>query len=148
MNDNEVKQQKIEDMYQHSKRLFPEVPEVTPAELVQISEERRVVVVDVRTPVEQSVSMIADAVTSQEFEAHPDRYSGATVVAYCTVGHRSGLYAKRLQAEGWTVFNLQGAILSWTHAGGELRDTGGGTQRVHVSSPQCDLAADGYEAVW
>ena len=148
MQGDEAKQRQIQAMYQRSKRLFPEVAAVTPAELTELRKTHRVVIVDVRTPEEQSVSMIAGAVTLQEFESSAEEYAGATVVAYCTIGHRSGLYAQRLQALGWTVFNLEGAILSWTHAGKELRDSDGETRRVHVSSPQCDLAAQGYASVW
>ena len=58
------------------------------------------------------------------------------------------MYAKDLQAKGWKVFNLKGAILAWTHAGGPLVDPEGPTRRVHVYSSRFNLVAEGYDAVW
>lgn len=44
---------------------------------------------------------------------------------------------------------MKGAILAWTHSGGELVDSAGNpTRRVHVHSKKSDLVADGYEGVW
>ena len=142
------KLEKIESMYQSSKRHFPDVPEVTPKELQRLRSEQKVVVVDVRSPEEQAVSMISGAVTAQHFEKNWKEYEGATVVAYCTTGHRSGLFARDLQAMGWNAFNLKGAILGWTHGGGELVNAEGPTRKVHVYNRQCNLVAEGYEGVW
>ncbi len=142
------KRQTIESLYQTSKQHFPEVPEVVPEELQALRDNGRVLLVDVRRPDEQAVSMLPGAVTKKEFEQRSEEFEGVTVVTYCTLGHRSGLYAKRLQAKGWRVHNLKGSILAWTHAGGELVDAEGPTQRVHVCGPSWNLAADGYEPVW
>jgi sodium/bile acid cotransporter 7 len=145
---DEAKRQQIEKMYNASKRHFPEVAELAFEELPGLRERERVVLVDVRSPAEQEVSMIAGAITADDFLEHRADHEGATVVAYCTIGHRSGLFAQELSAEGWRVFNLKGAILSWTHGGGALENADGPTQRVHVYSRQCNLTAEGYEAVW
>jgi len=146
---NAAKREQIEQLYQRSKRKFPEVGEITAEEL----RERRaagdaLVLVDVRNPPEQAVSMIPGAVTAREFESDAERYRGSTVVTYCTIGHRSGIYARKLEAKGWNALNLKGAILSWTHAGGELAGPDGATRRVHVGGARWNLAADGYEGVW
>ncbi len=143
------KMERINDLYSRSKSgHFPNVEDVTMEGLAALREAEEVVLVDVRNPPEQEVSMIPGAITAAELEADPEPYSGKTFVTYCTVGHRSGLYAQKLAAEGHRAVNLAGAILAWTHAGGELIDGNGPTQRVHVGGPKWSLEADGYEPVW
>lgn len=144
---DEAKRDRIEAMYRRSKRLFPDTPELTVEELKERLGEENLVIVDVRRPDEQAVSMITGAITADEFDSKQDEYEGATVVAYCTVGHRSGLYAQELANRGWNALNLRGAILAWTHVGGPLEDENGPTQRVHIWSPP-SLVAEGYEPVW
>jgi rhodanese-related sulfurtransferase len=148
MSDRE-KVQKIETLYQEYRKSFPEVPSV---DVQQLEKLRRggpeVVVVDVRQPEEWQVSMIPGAISQAEFEASALEPGDAIVVTYCTVGYRSGLYAKDLLQEGWEAFNLEGSILAWTHAGLPLASDTGTTKRVHVYSRTWNLAATGYEAVW
>lgn len=144
---DEAKRERIEAVYRRSKRLFPNTGELTVEELQERLGEENLVIVDVRRPDEQAVSMIAGAITAVEFDRNQAAHEGATVVAYCTVGHRSGLYAQELAGRGWNALNLRGAILAWTHAGGELVDANGPTRRVHIWSPP-SLVAEGYEPVW
>ena len=145
---DEAKRKKIDSMYARSKAQFPEVPEITAEELRERRGNEELVIVDVRGPEEQAVSMIEGAIPSMDFERDMDKYEGTPVVCYCTMGHRSGLYAQHLQRLGWDAINLKGSILSWTHAGGELVDAEGPTQRVHVWGPRTSLEAEGYEPVW
>ncbi|MCA9573435.1 MAG: tetratricopeptide repeat protein, partial [Myxococcales bacterium] len=84
-------------------------------------------VVDVREPAEQAVSMIPGAIPATTFEAHPEDYAGKEVVAYCTIGYRSGQWAKAWRAKGVDVRNLKGSLLLWTHAGGALVHDGAPT---------------------
>jgi rhodanese-related sulfurtransferase len=126
----------------------PGVPELTADELRKLQTQEKIVLVDVRTPDEQVVSMIPGAITASDFEDNRQSYEGATVVTYCTIGGRSGKYAKGLVDAGVKAFNLRGAILAWTHAGGDLIDTEGPTRRVHVHGRKMNLTADGYEPVW
>lgn len=145
---DEAKRQQIDAIYKRSRQSFPDVPELSAVELKDRQAAGDIVLVDVRAAEEQAVSMIPGAITSGQFEQNQADYAGKPVAVYCTVGHRSGLYAKQLQAQGWNVFNIPGAILSWTHAGGELVNTDGPTHKVHVCSRRTDLAAEGYEPVW
>jgi sodium/bile acid cotransporter 7 len=145
---DEEKQGRIEALYAKSKRLFPEIAELTVEELDGLGEGDEIVLVDVRKPTEQAISMIPGAITSDEFVGSWEQYVGRTVVAYCTIGHRSGLFVKDLHARGWSAFNLKGAILSWTHAGRDLVNAQGATRKVHVNGPKWSLAASGYEPVW
>ncbi len=147
MND-ESKLQTIETNYQKSQRKFKEVPEISAEELLQRIGQADLVLVDVREPYEREVSMLPGAITSQQFEQDPSAYQGKTVVTYCTIGHRSGLYAQKLCAAGCDVLNLKGSVLSWTHVGGEFFDTNGPTKRVHINNPKANLIAEGYDPVW
>jgi hypothetical protein len=84
---DEAKRERIEAIYRKSRRSFPRIADLTAEELQGKPAEEQVVVVDVRSPEEQAVSMIDGAITSGEFEARLGAYEGATVVAYCTMGH-------------------------------------------------------------
>jgi rhodanese-related sulfurtransferase len=145
---DDAKRERIESLYQKTKQNFPEVPVLSAGELEGLQREEKVVLVDVRSPQEQAVSMIEGAVTYQDFDQRKQDFEGATVVAYCTVGHRSGLYARNLLHLGWKAFNLDGAILGWTHHGGALVNSEGSTKKVHVWGKKFNLVADGYEGVW
>ena len=134
--------------YARSKQNFPEVQDISATDLRDRSEHEDLVVVDVRSPAERAVSMIKGAISSAEFEQNRDQYKDSTVVTYCTIGHRSGLYAKKLQAEGTRVLNLAGSVLSWSHAGGAFEDENGATQRVHVGGPSFNLIAADHEPTW
>ncbi|MCH7665903.1 MAG: rhodanese-like domain-containing protein [Acidobacteria bacterium] len=142
------KQLEIEKLYARSKKQFPGVEDLTVEELDRLREIVDVVPVDVRNPPEQAVSMIPGSITSTELESDPSAYAGRTLVTYCTIGHRSGLYAQKLQAAGFTVFNLKGAILAWTHAQRELVDAEGSTRKVHVGGPRSSLESSDYDPVW
>lgn len=146
---DEQKLEKIQALYAKYKREFPGVRSVSPVELQELRQgDRELVIVDVRKPEEQAVSMIPGAVTVGDFEARSEELKGRLVVTYCTVGYRSGLYAQQLASRGWDVANLAGSLLAWTHAGQQLVDVHGPTRRVHVYGEDWDFAADGYEPVW
>merc|ERR1719491_1589680 len=84
----------------------------------------RIVLVDVRTPEEQMVSMIPGAVTREVFEEEvlptlkDEKATSPLIVPYCTVGYRSGLYCKELVDDHGlpSVRNGEGVIL-WTFDG-------------------------------
>jgi sodium/bile acid cotransporter 7 len=145
---DDVKLQMIAQGYSRSKHLFPDVEDITASELMDRSKDEDFVILDVRNPAEQAVSMIKGAITSSEFEKNREQFNGATFVTYCTIGHRSGLYAKKLERQGQRVLNLAGSVLSWTHIGGEFEDENGPTKRVHVAGPNFNFVASGYEPVW
>ena len=148
MSDDE-KRQRIETLYKKYERKFPAVTGITATELLgDLEQGRQVILVDVRKPKEQAVSMIPGAITQREFEDRRESFRDETIVTYCTAGYRSGLYAKKLQKKGWDVLNLEGSLLSWTHAGGPLEDGEGPTKRIHVYSADWSLEASGYDPVW
>lgn len=147
---DEQKRERIEFLYRKYERKFPDVEGITATQLnADLAEGREVVLVDVRKPEEQAVSMIPGAITQQEFEGRQDSLRDRTIITYCTAGYRSGLYAKKLQNKGWQVLNLEGSLLAWTHAGGPLADSEGQpTKSLHVYSADWSLEASDYDPVW
>lgn len=143
------KRVKIDELYRGYKSKFPDAPEMTVETLKQrLTGTDPPVLVDVRGDEEREVSMIPGAISQEEFEKHPDRFTGREVVTYCTIGYRSGRYTQKLVGKGWDAHNLRGSIVSWTHVEGELEHDGSPTRRVHVYGRAWNLVAEGYEAVW
>ncbi len=142
------KQQKIATMYEEYRREFPEVPRITASELQQLRQQKDIILVDVRTLEEQAVSIIPGAISQSEFEQNLDKYKDYPIVVYCTIGYRSGKYAQKLYQQGLNIFNLEGSILAWSHIGGELLNSLGKTQKIHVFGKKWELTADDYEPVW
>lgn len=121
------RQREIDRMFAEFAPKFPNAPEITAEELAKDLREnkRPLVVVDVRTKEEQDVSVIKSAIRKEDFEALKSEFREHKVVAYCTIGYRSGQYVEKLREENFDAFNLRGSILSWTHAGGELESGDG-----------------------
>ena len=138
----------LDEMISQVGRRFPDVKTIDPAGLRERLPANDTVLVDVRSPAERAVSTLPGAMTPEEFEDQLDDLGDCTVVAYCTVGARSSTYARRMGRKGVLVLNLEGSLLAWTHAGGELTDGSSPTKRLHVFGPRWNLAADGYEGVW
>ncbi|GAB5036440.1 rhodanese-like domain protein [Nannochloropsis oceanica] len=149
---------------------FPDLAPPISATEVRSLPSDAVVLVDVRTPEERAVSMLPAAITQEEFERRQEEYRARpeiTVVPYCTMGRRSGIYARKLVKKGGfekeKVRNGEG-ILLWTHEGGrEGRKEGGrdametallvgpdgrSTRRVHAyGQAWAAYAAEGFEVV-
>ena len=145
---DEQKLERINELYEKYKRSFPQVPDVSAEELVAMRREKDVVLVDGRKKKEQEVSMLPGAITSREFEENIEKHRDKTIVVYCTIGSRSGHYARGLIGKGFIAYNLRGSILAWIHAGQKLVSEGKETRRVHVYGRRWNLAPKGYEAVW
>jgi rhodanese-related sulfurtransferase len=137
-------------------RRFAEVPDVGAAELRRELETadatsggvpEGILLVDVREPREWGVSMLPGAVSRQAFERDRHRHRGRPIVAYCTIGLRSGLYARRLRREGFDVRNLRGGALAWAHAGGTFQASGRPSRDVHVYAAGWNLLPAGYRAI-
>lgn len=141
--------EKIEAMYQEYKKQFPGIDDISVEELIELQAREDVVLVDVREPREREVSMIPAATSVEEFEGNLEKYKGMTVVSYCTIGHRSGLYTQKLQARKLRALNLKGSVLSWAHAGLKFVDKQGKeTRRVHVCGAKWNLLPEGYRGIW
>lgn len=143
---NSSREPTVASMYEEYRKDFPGVRELTVNEFLKMKSERQVILVDVRTEAERTVSIIPDAISEDEFNANRDRYQNLPVVAYCTIGFRSGLFAKRMA--GIHVYNLIGGVLAWAAAGQSFSNTNGPTRRVHVYGEKWNLLPEGYSAVW
>ncbi|MHC4992155.1 MAG: rhodanese-like domain-containing protein [Planctomycetota bacterium] len=146
---DQEKRAKIDAIYMRARSAFPGVPEISAKQVL----ERRaagepLLLVDVRTPEEQAVSMIPGAVTVEQLESDPGAAEGKTIVCYCTIGGRSGRYTQELCRRGVEAMNMPGAVLAWSHEGGEFEGPDGPTKRVHTHGPKFDLLAEGYDAVY
>lgn len=108
---------------------------------------KRVVLVDVRSDAETGVSVLPGAITKAEYEATAAKHQDKRVIVYCTVGGRSGAYAKQLAGKKVDVVNYKGSILEWVAAEQPLETLERKpTKRVHTYSSRYQVPA-GYQAV-
>lgn len=126
---------------------IPDVSTISAHELLRLKAAgQKLVLIDVRLPEEQEVSVIAGAISQDEFERadkrtqyDPNALLNATIVPYCTIGFRSGLYARKLKALGYANVKNGEGIVMWTHdvGNGLVDPEGAETRRVHVYG-ECD----------
>lgn len=111
------------------------VPHVSTAELAALLEAGEpVLLLDVRSPAEFEVARLAGAVRVADEAAALELAAGhaGPVVAYCSVGVRSGALAHALRARGVeNVSNLRGSLFAWANEGRPLVDDAGATEVVH-----------------
>ena len=106
------------------------------------------VIAHVRSESESGVSVIPGAITQTEFERTAADHQGKEIIAYCTVGIRSGKFANKLIRDGWQAWNYEGSIIDWCQNKLPLvtRD-GTETQQVHTYSDRYSVPDD-YEAIF
>lgn len=131
------------------------VPTLKPESLLALLGDTNLVLLDIRQPDEQVVSMIPQALTTREFAERFRRGipKEKRIVVYCTIGYRSGKYAMELASQGIKAENVEGGLLAWSHIGGplEVRNPSGlttPTKRVHIYSSGWNYLHPDYEAVW
>ena len=134
-------------MYARYSQEFPDVKSISIEQLQQLQQQEPVILVDVRSPEERSVSIIPGAISLTEFEQNLAQYRDRTIVAYCTIGYRSGKYIQQLQQQDLNIFNLQGSLLAWSHAQGKLINESGETKKLHIFGRKWNLTADNYQPV-
>ncbi len=119
------------------RREFPSVPRIDPkqvADWLNDSKRPQPVLLDVRTRSEYEVSHIHGAQ-----RVDPDASAGAIsiprdkpIVTYCSVGYRSGAFAKKLQDAGYkNVQNMSGSIFEWANEGHPIERNGQRADKVH-----------------
>ncbi len=143
-----AKREAVYRMYADYKSDFPDVADISPTRAMARFNTGGAVFVDIRKPEEMAVSRLPGAISKQAFLDHPDRYANDTVIAYCTIGYRSGVFAREMSGQGVEIVNLQGSILGWVLEGGPVVDAEGRpTRRVHVYGDKWDYAPAGWESV-
>ena len=63
-----------------------------------------VYLIDVRSKAERDVSMVTGAISKDDFEElqlQPGEKKGVKIIAYCTIGYRSGTYACQKAGPGY-----------------------------------------------
>ncbi len=140
---------KINLLYDQDKqKFFPGAGDLTVEELVALDKKaENLIFVDVRSDREQQVSMIPGSVTLSDYNKHPDRYKNSTVIAYSTIGRRSGIFVQKLSAQKKPAYNLKGGLLAWIHAGRAITSEIGRTNKIVVPSGEQGLLPAGYKAV-
>jgi rhodanese-related sulfurtransferase len=142
------RQQAVQELYENYRKNFPDVHEVTPEEAIKLQQAGQAVFVDVRPLLERRVSALPGAIAASDFLKCPDSYQGKTLIAYDTVGYRSGLFAEQMRRKDIDMANLQGGLLGWLYAGGKIFDGAGReTRRVHIYGCMWNYAPGGCEVV-
>jgi|Transcript_114687 rhodanese-related sulfurtransferase len=119
---------------------YDDVQTILASEVMEALEKRtpEVLLIDVRSPAERSVSTIPGSKTAAEFDADPEGLgAGKLVVPFCTIGGRSCQYVKQLldrPSQPWSELrNFKLSIIGWCHAGGPLVDSkGNASKQVHA----------------
>jgi len=147
--DDADRKAKVEQMYAAVKADIKGVEDIAAKEVMEKLKTGEIVLLDVRSAKEMDVSRIPGAITAKEFLDDRGKYKDKTVVAYCTIGYRSGKFAQQMQRQGIVVKNLQAGLLGWTYAGGALiAPSGRQTNKLHLFGPDWNLAPKGYVGVW
>jgi len=141
------KKKAVYALYAEYKKDFPAVSDIDPLNAMQLLERDAVIFVDTRKPAEMEVSQLPRAVSKETFLADIDRYRGQTIVGYCTISYRSGVFAREMADRGVEILNLKGGILAWTLEGGTVYHDGKPVKRIHVYGHRWDYAPAGYESV-
>ena len=116
---------------------FPDVRRIEPKQLADWLNDRarpQPVLLDVRTKAEYEISHIHGAERVEPgSDADAIRLSRTTpIVTYCSVGYRSGAFAKKLQDAGYkNVQNLSGSIFAWANGGYPVERNGRRVTEVH-----------------
>ncbi len=135
----------IAGRYTAIERVIGDIPSLPPHD---VNGRADVVLVDVREAEEIAVSRITGALTAAEYDSRRVELRGRTVVAYCTIGYRSASWVKAERESNPNVYNLEGGVLAWAHAGLTFEDDGAATHNVHVYSRTWNIPADGYHFTW
>ncbi|MFQ5412056.1 MAG: rhodanese-like domain-containing protein [Phycisphaerae bacterium] len=109
---------------------------------LRLIEGQRAIVVDVRRTEEYAISHLNGArslpLSRLQRDGWPEDWpTDRPIIAYCTIGYRSGIAAKRLEEEGLDARNLMGGIIGLAEADQPLVNDSGMTWAVHTWS-------DGY----
>jgi len=114
---------------------FPQVKQLSTDELAEwLQCTKTPLLLDVRTPEEYEMSHLVNAQLAPAcLQELADIATLETpIVAYCSVGYRSAVFAKRLQQAGYKqVFNLEGSMFKWVNEHRSVYRNGESVEQVH-----------------
>lgn len=139
---------KINQLYQNYQQSFPKVVEIEVAKAISLLADNDVVFVDTRSKKEMKVSSIPGAITVKAFNKQKERYKQKRIIAFCTIGYRSGKFAQKMGRKGYRVENLKNGLLGWVYGGGPLVVDGKETKTLHVYGKKWNLVPEGYTGYW
>ena len=141
---------RIEALYRDIEPKVADAPTtLAAAALAALNSNAPPIFVDVRAANERQISMIAGAVDVEALPALHLEYPERPVVVYCTIGYRSGITTRALQALQIPARNLRGGILAWIAAGGGLVDAQlKPSHQVHVYAKAWAAVPDEFEAIY
>jgi rhodanese-related sulfurtransferase len=144
---NESDARKIEKMYRKYRQSFAEVPDKSFKSIEALKNDKWIFI-DVREDKERAVSVIKGAINKDTYLNNKTKYHDHKIIVYCTIGYRSGLYARELLKERKNIYNLRGGILAWINGGGLLYINSKETKQVHVYGPKWNIVPENHKAVW
>lgn len=116
---------------------FPTIRRTSPKEVAQWLDAKnraQPVLLDVRTKAEFNVSHIHGArrIDPSASADAIDLPKDQAIVTYCSVGYRSGSFAKKLRDAGYkNVQNMSGSIFEWANEGHPVERDGKRVDKVH-----------------
>ncbi len=137
----------VYELYRGYQKSLIGVNEISPIEALTQFNDGKIIFVDVRDDGEMSVSMLPKAISKKEFLDNKNLHKDKKIIAYCTIGYRSGLFADEMKKNDIEVYNLSAGILGWTHEGGKVYDSRGIVQRIHVYGKDWDYAPNGFDTI-
>ena len=151
---DDEKKEKVAKLFEKYRVMaFADVETISCDDLKKHIEQKspQLLLIDCRTVAEREVGKIPHAISKENVSDVSSIPVGAHVVCYCTIGMRSGQFAKTLLSSrgDLTVQNLHGGIIDWCHHEGILVDKNSNlTKKVHVYGKPWDLLPHSYESVW
>lgn len=136
--------EKIDNKFQQLTKKFT-CPVIEAAELQKLITSKQIILIDIRTKNEQNISMLPGAITQEEFEKSPDKFQSSELVAYCTIGYRSGKFAEKFKK--YRIKNLKGGVLAWSHIQGPFIKDGKLTTKVHTYAKEWNFLNSNYQAI-
>lgn len=97
-----------------------QIKQYTPTKLAECMESGEVVLLDVRTAKERSVSSIKGSIhipinDLPREQEKLEKYKSKEIVCFCQTGSRSLVAAARLKKQGFKVANLSGGMGEWNY---------------------------------
>lgn len=143
--DDKANLRKIIDKYSELSKDF-KAQGISVQAFLKIAKSEDLLFIDVRNNNEQAISTLPNSITQSEFLKNPSQYKHKKLVAFCTIGYRSGLFCEKYSK--WNILNLEGGLLAWSHFKGSFIRNGKETKKVHVYSAEWNFLHSNYTAVY